>query len=222
MGLYVLAFFHLLTHALFKASLFLCAGKVIHTFRGRQDIRFLRIVSSSMPLTIRCLSICSLSLGGFPFLSAFYSKDKIIEEAFARGYNVICLFFLMISVLLTIIYSFRLLFYSCMENYTFRLRSRQDRDLIVKPILVLTVGGVVGGRLLRWLILDLFYDNLFIGLKILILRFCFLGGFLGLTVNKLKIKFISFYLASIWFLPDISRKFFIQLNFFYRKSVFKY
>jgi NADH-ubiquinone oxidoreductase chain 5 len=88
-GYYILAFFHLLTHALFKASLFLCAGRIIHSYKGRQDLRDLNGVVSSMPLTSSCLLICSLSLSGFPFLSAFFSKDKIIEEAVRGGGNII-------------------------------------------------------------------------------------------------------------------------------------
>lgn len=86
-GYYLLAFFHLLTHALFKASLFLCAGRIIHSFIGRQDLRDLNGVTSIMPLSSSCLLICSLSLSGFPFLSAFFSKDKIIEESLRAGGN---------------------------------------------------------------------------------------------------------------------------------------
>lgn len=86
-GYYLLAFFHLLTHALFKASLFLCAGRIIHSFRGRQDLRDLNGVTSIMPTTSACLLVCSLSLSGFPFLSAFFSKDKIIEESLRGGGN---------------------------------------------------------------------------------------------------------------------------------------
>jgi len=148
-GLYVLAFFHLLTHALFKASLFLCAGRVIHTYRGSQDIRYLRVVTSCMPFTSSCLAICSLSLGGTPFLSAFYSKDKIIEEAFSRGFNVVCQRLLLLSVALTMAYRFRLFFYIVMRNFTLVREANEDDRMIAGPILVLRAGGIMGGSILR-------------------------------------------------------------------------
>jgi NADH-ubiquinone oxidoreductase chain 5 len=84
-GYYYLAYFHLLTHAIFKAALFLCAGRVIHSIMGRQDLRELNGVISVIPITSSCLFACSLSLSGFPFLSAFFSKDKIIEERLSNG-----------------------------------------------------------------------------------------------------------------------------------------
>jgi NADH-ubiquinone oxidoreductase chain 5 len=144
--LYLLAFFHLLTHALFKASLFLCAGIIIHFYKRRQDIRNLRITSSYMPLTVSCLRVCSLSLGGIPFLSAFYSKDKIIEEAFTRGFNIFCLSLLLISVCFTLIYRLRLIFYITSKRYDINYEFNYDSRTITKRIFGLTLGGIVGGR----------------------------------------------------------------------------
>jgi NADH-ubiquinone oxidoreductase chain 5 len=146
MNFYLLAFFHLLTHALFKASLFLCAGRIIHLFNGRQDVRNLNIVTSYMPLTSSCLLVCSLALGGFPFLSAFYSKDKIIEEAFSSGFNGLCLLLLFVSIMFTIIYRFRLIYYISMESYEIRLEMNKDDQIMTKSIVVLTFGGIIGGR----------------------------------------------------------------------------
>jgi NADH-ubiquinone oxidoreductase chain 5 len=145
MEIYLLAFFHLLTHALFKASLFLCAGRIIHLYGGSQDIRNLRVVVNFIPLTASCLIICSLSLGGFPFLAAFYSKDKIIEEVFGSGYNPLLLRLLFISVFLTIIYRFRLIYYISSRSYEINYASIKDDRTMVKSIMVLTFGGVVGG-----------------------------------------------------------------------------
>lgn len=149
MDLYLLAFFHLLTHALFKASLFLCAGSIIHLYNGRQDVRNLNIVVAYMPMTRTCLLICSLALGGVPFLSAFYSKDKIIEEAFSSGYNVFCIGLLFVSIIFTIIYRFRLIYYICIESYGIREEYNKDDRTMIKSILVLTLGGIIGGRVFR-------------------------------------------------------------------------
>lgn len=221
-NIYLLAFFHLLTHALFKASLFLCAGRIIHLYNGRQDVRNLNIVSSYIPFTTSCLLICSLSLGGFPFLSAFYSKDKIIEEAFSTGANLMCLILLFVSVLFTIVYRFRLIYYICLESYDIRIEQNKDDQVITKSIRVLTIGGVVGGRGLRWILFDIDYDNLFLEFKWRLLFCLVLGSSLGLFIKFNKINFLSFYYSSMWFLPILRTKFVSFLGLYYGKLVHKY
>jgi len=84
LGLYGLAFFHLVIHALFKALLFLCAGVLIHGVGGSQDIRLCGGLARTFPLIGVCINLANLSLCGLPFLSGFYSKDLIIEMA-AQG-----------------------------------------------------------------------------------------------------------------------------------------
>merc|ERR1712204_72233 len=75
----VLSFFHLLSHAYFKAILFICAGIIIHNIKDYQDIRKIRSISKNIPLTFRVLTVANLSLCGLPFLRGFYSKDLILE-----------------------------------------------------------------------------------------------------------------------------------------------
>lgn len=222
MNMYVLAFFHLLTHALFKASLFLAAGRVIHLFNGRQDVRRLRVVTSCMPITSSLLLICSLSLGGAPFLSAFYSKDKIIEAVLEGSENFLSVFLLSISVILTIIYRFRLVYYISIERFFIPTEDNKDRTLMVKSIAVLSFGGVVGGRLIRWLVLDISYDNLYIFLKAGILYFFVIGSVLGVASKLGSVRFLSCYLGSIWFLPGFSGKFARFLGLFYGNTSIKY
>ena len=74
-----LAYFHLLTHDLFKALLFICAGVVIHSMKDSQDIRFIGNISFQIPLTSTCLIISMFALCGIPFLAGFYSKGLILE-----------------------------------------------------------------------------------------------------------------------------------------------
>lgn len=81
LGLYEVAFFHLLSHALFKALLFLCAGVLIHGGGGTQDIRYFGALTKSYPLISVCLNLANFSLCGIPFMAGFYSKDMIIELA---------------------------------------------------------------------------------------------------------------------------------------------
>lgn len=78
-GLRDLAFFHLLTHALFKAILFLCAGALIHRVVGSQDLRDMGSIISISPSIGVCLNLANLSLCGIPFMAGFYSKDLIVE-----------------------------------------------------------------------------------------------------------------------------------------------
>jgi len=78
-GYYKLAFFHLLTHAIFKALLFLCAGSIIHNILNSQDIRAIGGLCINIPLTSSFFNIANLALCGIPFLAGFYSKDLILE-----------------------------------------------------------------------------------------------------------------------------------------------
>lgn len=81
---YAVSLFHLLNHGFFKALLFLSAGSVIHAMKDEQDMRKLGGLVHSTPYTYSMMLIGSLSLMGFPFLTGFYSKDAILEMAFAN------------------------------------------------------------------------------------------------------------------------------------------
>jgi NADH-ubiquinone oxidoreductase chain 5 len=105
-----MAFFHLLTHALFRALLFMCAGVIIHTIRNPQDICFMGGLSFQMPFTAVCLGVSRFALCGMPFLAGFYSKDLILVVVYSRYINLVG-FFLFFSTGLTVCFSFRLFYY---------------------------------------------------------------------------------------------------------------
>lgn len=98
-GFYKLAFFHLLTHALFKALLFICAGVIIHNTKNAQDIRFIGRLSIRIPLTCSCFNIANLALCGIPFLAGFYSKDLILEVVMLSYINFFSFFLFFFSTL---------------------------------------------------------------------------------------------------------------------------
>lgn len=109
---YSAAIFHLMTHAFFKALLFLCAGSVIIALHHQQDMRFMGGLRHRMPITWLTAWVGALALVGFPFLSGFYSKDVIIEavDASSRFGSDVAYWAVLLGVLVTAIYSFRLLY----------------------------------------------------------------------------------------------------------------
>jgi len=111
LGLKFLAFYHLLTHAVFKSLLFICAGIIIHFIDNNQDIRFYGILNEYIPFTIIRFYVSRLALIGFPFLSGFYSKDLIIEIIYIINFNIFIISFIILSVIFTVSYSLRLIYY---------------------------------------------------------------------------------------------------------------
>ena len=111
-GAYSVGMFHLFTHAFFKALLFLGAGSVIHAMHHEQDIRHMGGLKDRIPFTYVAMVIGTLALTGFPLTAGYFSKDAIIEAAFASGHSVAFYAFLMtvIAAGLTSFYSWRLVF----------------------------------------------------------------------------------------------------------------
>jgi len=109
---YSAAIFHLMTHAFFKALLFLGAGSVIIALHHQQDMRFMGGLRKQMPITWITAWVGTLALIGFPFLSGFYSKDIIIEavHASSRFGAGLAYWAVLLGVLVTAFYSFRLLY----------------------------------------------------------------------------------------------------------------
>nr|YP_010533718.1 NADH dehydrogenase subunit 5 [Sabethes bipartipes]UXX46869.1 NADH dehydrogenase subunit 5 [Sabethes bipartipes] len=216
MGFYKLAFFHLLTHALFKALLFMCAGVIIHNMKNIQDIRFMGSLILSMPLTCSCFNIANLALCGMPFLAGFYSKDLILEMAMLSYINFFSFFLFFFSTGLTVSYSFRLVYYSMTSEYSGgSLNNLNDYGWVMSfSIFVLMMMAIIGGSMLNWL---MFFNNVMICLpflmKMLILLVCFMGGILGYLLSNVSLFFfnkslyflkMSFFMGVMWFMPMIS------------------
>ena len=111
-GAYSVGMYHLFTHAFFKALLFLGSGSVIHAMHHEQDIRHMGGLWKKIPFTYAMMLVGTLALTGFPFTAGYYSKDAIIEAAFA-GTNPMALYGFVATVtaaLLTSFYSWRLVF----------------------------------------------------------------------------------------------------------------
>ncbi|MFT5051149.1 MAG: NADH-quinone oxidoreductase subunit L [Chlamydiales bacterium] len=112
----VAGLFHMVTHAFFKACLFLSAGSVIHGCHHEQDMRKMGGLRKKMPLTFLAMMVCTLAIAGMPLFSGFYSKDRIIQSAIEstmtqfRGANAFALIALPLAAALTAFYMFRLIF----------------------------------------------------------------------------------------------------------------
>nr|ARX95734.1 NADH dehydrogenase subunit 5 [Protochauliodes biconicus] len=219
MGFPVLAYFHLLTHALFKALLFMCAGAIIHNMMNSQDIRFMGNLVTQMPLTISCMHIANLALCGAPFLAGFYSKDLILEIVSLSNLNVLIFMLYFISTGLTVCYSLRLIYYSMVGFInTSSLNPLSDEEFfMLKGMLGLLFFAVFGGSMLSWLIFPSpVMICLPLNLKMLALVVSLFGGWLGLEMSKFKLmwscyslnfyKYITFF-GSMWFMPILSTKF---------------
>lgn len=156
---YNAALFHLVTHAFFKALLFLAAGSIIHSAYDEQDTRKLGSFLRFLPLTYICFLVGSLNLMGTPFLSGFYTKDMILELAFT-SYTVsgtFCYVLGVISVFFTSSYSTRLLilvFLSAPNGNRFYIQSTNENKFAIKvPLIVLSFLSIIIGGLIA----DIFY-----------------------------------------------------------------
>lgn len=211
-----LAFFHLLTHALFKALLFMCAGAIIHNIKNSQDIRIMGSLMNQIPFTTSCLNVANLALCGIPFLAGFYSKDLILEIVILSNINLISFFLYFFSTGLTVCYSFRLVYYSLTGDFNRNaLHPIHDQGwTISKSISGLLVIAVIGGRILNWIIFPC-PDIICIPfvLKILTLFVCIVGIFSGYIIANVSLYFsnkalinykFTVFAGSIWFIPLLS------------------
>ena len=146
-GAYTTAMFHLMTHAFFKALLFLGSGSVIHAMSGEQDMRFMGGLKKKIPITHITFLIGTLAISGFPFLSGMISKDEILTNVY--GKNPILWVVLFIVATMTAIYMFRA--YYLTFHGEFRGTEEQKHHLhespanMTIPLIVLAVLSVLGG-----------------------------------------------------------------------------
>jgi NADH-quinone oxidoreductase subunit L len=161
-GAYGAAMFHLFTHAFFKALLFLCSGSVIHAMSDEQDMRKMGGIYKLIPITYALMWIGSLALAGIPIFAGYYSKDAILESAFAAhsGVGMYAFWLGIAAAVMTAFYSWRLLF------MTFHGKPRADHEtmhhvhespwVMLAPLVVLAVGAVFAG---------FFFADYFVGEK---------------------------------------------------------
>ena len=149
-GAFTAGIFHLMTHAFFKALLFLAAGSVIHAMSGEQDMRKMGALRNKIPTTYWTMAVAALAISGIPPLAGFFSKDEILWQSFAGPYGHKVLWTVgWITAGLTAFYMFRLIF------MTFWGESRVDHEVehhihespspMLIPLVTLAILSIVGG-----------------------------------------------------------------------------
>nr|QNN85793.1 NADH dehydrogenase subunit 5 [Euspira gilva] len=213
MAMPYLALFHLYTHALFKALLFLCAGTIIHNSANTQDIRSMGMMFSQAPLTITCMNVANLSLCGAPFLSGFYSKDLILEISLFEPTNFLMVFLIFLATGMTAAYSLRLSFCSLWSNSkNIPFHAKHEKDYYINfSTLILSFSAILAGFFLQTIflsftpcpfIIPMFYKMLTIIVILLGLFFAAIlwdEDFFPKKMNKIK-----YFFSTMWFLAPIS------------------
>lgn len=169
---YTIALFHLINHAFYKGLLFLCAGAVIHAVADNQDFRKYGGLISYLPLTYSLMLTASLSLVAFPFMTGFYSKDFILESAYAQYKlsSIIVYFIATIGAMFTTLYSVKVLYLTFLTNPNGPLvnykpnKSAHEGDVFMStPLVILGLFSIFFGYITKDLFIglgsDFFSDN---------------------------------------------------------------
>lgn len=229
LGLRSFALFHLLTHALFKALLFLCAGTIIHYQQNNQDIRLIGNLSAQLPFTTSILNMANLALCGFPFLAGFYSKDLILERISNGPSRIIFIMITWLRIGLTTLYSVRLsiiLIWRPSKRVPLRNIHEEEKDLLY-PIVVLRLGAIIGGALFRWVLNPtLNVENLPLLTKTLPLILLGVSFYVGRVIANpsslfcIKIPSVIYHaISNIWFLTPLSSTPIIRKSMKFAKRV---
>uniref|UniRef100_A0A1D1YTC3 NADH-ubiquinone oxidoreductase chain 5 n=1 Tax=Anthurium amnicola TaxID=1678845 RepID=A0A1D1YTC3_9ARAE len=221
-----LAFFHLITHARFKALLFICVGLFIHYFFDNQDIRSFGLINKNFSFSLSIFNVANLSLCGFPFLSGFFSKDLILELILIKKIGFFFFFIVFFGTFLTVFYTFRLIFFLRFKNSFFFPLEILNKKVGIEYSMIL-----------------LFFFSIFLGyfgsvyfffpynyiiipfiLKIFISILCIISFLFCLIFSKkfffLKINLII-YLSQIWFLHFLKTDFLKRVFFNFSNSFTK-
>nr|AWV83816.1 NADH dehydrogenase subunit 5 [Tettigades auropilosa]AWV83829.1 NADH dehydrogenase subunit 5 [Tettigades auropilosa]AWV83842.1 NADH dehydrogenase subunit 5 [Tettigades auropilosa] len=206
----MLSFFHLIIHALFKASLFLCAGMIIHGSSNNQDIRMMGCLCYQMPMTMTMMNIANLSLCGIPFMSGFYSSDLIMESMCFNNINFVIMVLMYIGIGLTSFYSMRLSFFLMFTNHNYDsfISLNETFNNMIKSVLTLSIYSIISGSMFMWLMFNQTHILLLsIEAKMMTLILSLYGIWMGyelsMTFNS-KNSLTSEFLGSMWFMKQIS------------------
>ena len=208
-----LALFHLYTHALFKALLFLCAGTIIHARSNNQDLRYRGLISKHLPFTVTCINIANLSLCGAPFLRGFYSKDLILEYSLASPTRAFILLLIFLATGMTSAYSLRLSFsvlWGPLQGAPFHAKAEADPYINSSTALLATC-AIFGGMFFQAVFIH--FDPVAFVLPsshkaltiFVVLTGLFVSGLLwNIDFQPKAPNKLSFFFNTIWLLAPLS------------------
>nr|UZT67501.1 NADH dehydrogenase subunit 5 [Trybliographa sp. ZJUH 20220008] len=205
-------FFHLISHAMFKSLLFLCSGIMIHTLNNSQDIRTMGTLIYETPLLIILFNFSNLSLCGIPFLSGFFSKDLMFEMILNFNFNSFIYPLMYLSITLTILYSFRLMYYLTFNmNMNLTLNLKNDNFLMSISIYPLFLMSIIFGNMINWILfstINFSIINLKIKMHIFFMMNLSLMIFIIMKLNLLNMKLylikMIMMMSTFFFLMKIS------------------
>jgi len=225
----VLSFFHLISHAFFKAILFICAGLTIHRIKDYQDIRKMGFNYININLSVSIIIIANIRLCGLPFLRGFYSKDIIIEIVIIKGKRFFLFFLLIIGTRLTVIYSCRLNFLISLNFIKIEsfYNIRENSNLIIVGIMFLLPLSIIGGLIISWNIIRVnkiiflpFWIKSFV--LILIAGSVYFYIYIYNNIQSLNKYIYIWFFSNIWFMPYSFNMSLRYLSLNYSVSFFKY
>lgn len=225
----ILSFFHLISHAFFKAMLFMCAGLIIHRMKDYQDIRKIGFNYININLSISIIIVANMRLCGLPFLRGFYSKDMIIEIVLIKGKRFFLFFMLILGTGLTVIYSCRLNFLISLNFMKIEslYNIRENSNLMILGIRFLLPLSIIGGLIISWNLIRVnkiiylpFWLKSFV--LILITFSVYIYYFMYNNIENFNKRKNVWFFGNMWFIPysaNISLRY-LRLN--YSVSFFKY
>ena len=197
-----LGLFHLYTHALFKALLFLAAGHILIMTFGNQDVRSIGGLGLRMPLTSLIFTVRSLCLIGAPFIRAFYSKHLILELMLSSPINMVRVLLMFFATIITAKYVFRTLKGVVWGKTGVPIISGCSDVFTTLPVLVLGTGAVIGGEFIsRIEISNLEFVFLPSSYSSAINMVTLVGVTLGLIISEMELK--RFRLSTLFFLTPL-------------------
>ena len=225
----ILSYFHLLSHAFFKAILFICAGIVIHNIKDYQDIRKIGLRYRNLNFCISLILIANMSLCGLPFLRGFYSKDLIIEIIIIKGKNLFLFFIFIFGTILTVIYSCRLNFLvglNFLKSESLFFISENSNFILIGIIFLLPF-SIIGGIVISWKIINLnklIFLPIWLKLRVLsiILFSLVFFYYIFIKLNNYKNSIRIWFFSNIWFLPISANVSLTKLNLRLSSFFFKF
>nr|YP_009974948.1 NADH dehydrogenase subunit 5 [Platynereis bicanaliculata]QNJ33922.1 NADH dehydrogenase subunit 5 [Platynereis bicanaliculata] len=210
-----IAFFHLITHALFKALLFICAGNMIDIHHHSQDLRTMGNTVTQLPSISVAISVANLALCGAPFMAGFYSKDLIIESAsmLTSEKNIMIMIMFMIATILTTAYSTRFSIYVLLTpTYSPSTQYSMENMTQSLSIIVLTTMAIVGGAMVNWLYnTPVIEPNFISGYKFvapcMVMSGVMMGATTSMVLNFPSNSILTNSHCLMWFLTPISSHF---------------